>query len=215
MHKVAVIDYGMGNLRSVVKALEHVGDGIQVSVTADPSVVNAADRVVFPGQGAIGDCMSSLQRLELGDVITSALGSKPFLGICVGFQALLSRSEEDGGTEALNVLPGKVVRFAAGQTNPVSSEKLKVPHMGWNQVFQQRPHPLWRDIDDGHRFYFVHSYYVSPADPAATAGRSNYGVDFCSAAAGSGWFATQFHPDKSAHAGLQLLRNFLAWDGSA
>jgi glutamine amidotransferase len=213
--RVAVIDYGMGNLRSVHKAVEHAGAGqIDAQVTADPKAVRNADRVVFPGQGAMGDCMSELRRLGLDDAVSETLGNKPFLGICVGMQALLSDSEEDGGTQGLDLMAGHVKRFPSGQQDPATGDQLKVPHMGWNEVQQRRPHPLWQGIEDLHRFYFVHSYYVAPDDPKATAGATHYGVEFTSAAAGAGWFATQFHPEKSAAAGLQLLANFIAWDGA-
>ena len=213
--QIAIIDYGMGNLRSVQKAVEHAGDGhIDAHVTADAQVVRNADRVVFPGQGAMGDCMSELKRLGLDEVVCDTFGKKPFLGICVGMQALLTDSEEDGGTAGLNLIAGHVKRFPAGQRDAASGDQLKVPHMGWNEVQQRRVHPLWAGIEDRHRFYFVHSYYVAPTDPETTAGATHYGVEFTSAAAGDGWFATQFPPEKSAAAGLQLLANFIAWDGA-
>lgn len=213
--KIAIIDYGMGNLRSVQKAVEHAGDGqIDAHVTADPKVVRAADRVVFPGQGAMGECMSEMKRLGLDEVVCDTLGNKPFLGICVGMQALLTDSEEDGGTAGLNLIAGHVRRFPSGQRDAATGDQLKVPHMGWNEVEQRRAHALWHSIENRHRFYFVHSFYVSPDDPATTAGATHYGVKFTSAAAGEGWFATQFHPEKSAAAGVQLLANFIAWDGA-
>ena len=213
--RVAVIDYGMGNLRSVHKAVEHAGAGqVEAQVTADPAMVRNADRVVFPGQGAMGECMSELRRRGLDDVVNETLGNKPFLGICVGMQALFSDSEEDVGTQGLDLIAGHVKRFPSGQQDPATGEQLKVPHMGWNEVQQRRVHPLWRGIEDLHRFYFVHSYYVAPVDRQTTAGATHYGVEFTSAAAGEGWFATQFHPEKSAAAGLQLLANFIAWDGA-
>jgi imidazole glycerol-phosphate synthase subunit HisH len=216
MQNIAIVDYGMGNLRSVVKAVEYLGGkDIRAALTADSAVIKAADRIIFPGQGAIGYCMAALQRLGLDTVISDAIGRKPFLGICVGFQALLSQSDEDGGTPALDILPGGVHKFPPAQVDPKTGERLKVPHMGWNQVYQQGTHPLWEGIADGHRFYFVHSFYVQPELASASTGRCHYGLDFAAAAAGDGWFATQFHPEKSADAGLQILRNFVAWDGSA
>ena len=216
MQSIAVIDYGMGNLRSVAKAAEHVSEGrATVTVTNSPAVVRDADRVIFPGQGAIGDCMSALSSLGLADVVRSVIGTRPFLGICVGFQALLDRSDEDDGTPGLGLLAGNVRRFPSGQIDADTGQRMKVPHMGWNEVIQTQAHPLWHGIPDRHRFYFVHSYYVDPASADVTSGATEYGVSFTSAAAGPSWFATQFHPEKSAHAGLQLLRNFVAWDGGA
>lgn len=210
--RIAVIDYGMGNLRSVCKAIEHVGGReVSVHVADDPGEVARADRVVFPGQGAMGDCMAALARLELGDAVAESLRTRPFLGICVGFQALYEASEEDGGTPGLGLLPGRVERFAAGMRDERHGGRLKVPHMGWSQVIQTRPHPLWTDIADGARFYFVHSYHVQPADGPASVGQCHYGVPFCAAGGGENWFATQFHPEKSAADGLQLIRNFLRW----
>jgi imidazole glycerol-phosphate synthase subunit HisH len=212
---IAVIDYGMGNLRSVAKAAEHVsGTQTQVVITSDAATVQAADRVIFPGQGAMGDCMAALASRGLDRVIRDVLSRKPFLGVCVGFQALLDESEEDGGTPGLGLLPGSVRRFADGQRDEKTNDRLKVPHMGWNEVVQQQPHPLWSGIPDRHRFYFVHSYYVDPLETEVTSGTTDYGVRFTAAAAGPSWFATQFHPEKSADAGLQLLRNFVTWNGS-
>lgn len=212
--RVAVIDYGMGNLRSVAKAIEHVGGrDVRVQVSAAPEVLRGADRVVFPGQGAMGDCMAALARLHLLEAVGECLRTRPFLGICLGFQALLEDSEEDGGTAGLGLLAGRVERFPGDRRDPRSGERLKVPHMGWNTVEHTRAHPLWAGIDDGARFYFVHSYHVQPRDAAASAGDTEYGLRFCAAAAAPGWFATQFHPEKSAGDGLLLLRNFLAWDG--
>jgi imidazole glycerol-phosphate synthase subunit HisH len=214
MQRIAVIDYGMGNLRSVAKALEHVGARAhEVEVTSDPRVVSAADRVVFPGQGAMGDCTKEIARLGLSEAIVEAAQSQPFLGICIGLQALLDRSEEDGGTEGFGIIPGQVRRFPMNALDPKTGERLKIPHMGWNQVTATREHPLWEGIDDGERFYFVHSYYAAPADPAHTVGRCHYAVDFAAAAARENLFAVQFHPEKSQWAGLKLLSNFLRWDG--
>lgn len=210
MTQVAVVDYGMGNLRSVAKALEHVG-AADVRVTDDAAVIGAAERVVFPGQGAVRDCMSALHHHELVDVLRQTIADRPFLGVCMGMQALLTRSEENEGVEALNLLPGTVRHFR-GLTG--GDPALKIPHMGWNGVRQVRAHPLWADIEDGARFYFVHSYYVEPRDRAMVYGETEYGAVFASAIGQGNAFATQFHPEKSQRAGLQLLRNFLRWDGT-
>lgn len=213
---VAVVDYGLSNLRSVAKALEHVaGARFRVRVCDQPAKLLAADRVVFPGQGAMGDCMQALTRLALLDALRQCLETRPFLGICLGLQSLMEHSEEDGGTPGLGRYAGRVVRFDRDLRHPDSGERLKVPHMGWNQVWPVRPHPLWRDIEPGTRFYFVHSYYVVPAQPALTAATTTYGRAFTSALAQANVFATQFHPEKSQRAGLQLLSNFLSWDGES
>ena len=210
MQQVAIIDFGMGNLRSVEKAVRYVGgDAVDVLVTADPTRVAAADRVVFPGQGAIGDCMSELAAHGLGPCVRDAIREKPFLGICIGLQALMEESEEDGGTQGLAAFGGRVTRFPP--RDAATGSRLKVPHMGWNQVRQATPHPLWQGIDDGERFYFVHSYYVEPADPALVTGRTDYAVRFTAALAAGNVFAVQFHPEKSQRPGLQLLRNFFDW----
>ncbi|MBU1235751.1 MAG: imidazole glycerol phosphate synthase subunit HisH [Gammaproteobacteria bacterium] len=207
MSVVAVVDYGMGNLRSVAKAIEHVATDARVVVTSDPGVVAAADRVVVPGQGAMPDCMRELAAKGLRQAVIDAAAAKPFLGICIGLQMLFETSDE-GNVAGLGVLTGKVLRFPDAET---VAKGLKVPHMGWNEVAQAEAHPLWRDIPDGARFYFVHSYYVEPADPAAIAGSTIYGIPFTSAVARDNIFAVQFHPEKSAHAGLQLLGNFMRW----
>lgn len=211
---VAVIDYGMGNLHSAAKALENVAPEATVVVSSDADTILAADRVVFPGVGAIRDCMSEIRRLGLDQVVKEAARSKPLLGICVGMQSLMTRSEENGGVDALGLFRGQV-KFFGDDLRDTRGEKLKVPHMGWNQVWQTRPHPLWRDITDGSRFYFVHSYYVCPEDAGLTTGRSEYGVTFSAAIGRENVFAVQFHPEKSQHAGLKLLQNFMAWDGQA
>lgn len=211
MSTVAVIDYGMGNLHSISKALQHVALNENVIVTADAETILNADRVVFPGVGAMRDCMQALQDLNLVDVIKQAAQTKPFLGICLGMQALLTDSQENGHTDCLGILDGHVVRFA----EPLRDEKgdiLKVPHMGWNQV-KQNPHPLWRDIPDESRFYFVHSYYAQPENDAIVAGTSDYPNSFACALMKDNVFAVQFHPEKSQTVGLQLLANFLMWDG--
>ncbi|OUR65693.1 imidazole glycerol phosphate synthase subunit HisH [Methylophaga sp. 42_25_T18] len=214
MQHVAVIDYGMGNLRSVSKALESVAaNDVAIEVTADPDRILAASHVVFPGVGAIRDCISELQRLELDDVIREVASKKPFLGVCLGMQALLSRSEENGGIDSLDIIPGNVSHFDI--TNDANGERLKVPHMGWNKVNQSLSHPLWNDIEQDSRFYFVHSYFVSPNEASVTAATTAYPDDFTSAIHKNNVFAVQFHPEKSQHVGLQLLKNFLAWDGQS
>ena len=206
---IAVIDYGMGNLRSVSKALEHVSGGQPVVVTSDPAVVAAAERVVFPGQGAMPDCMAELDARGLRAAVLQAAQDKPFLGICVGEQMLFAHSDE-GDVAALGIFPGNVVRFSDDKMRLPGGERLKVPHMGWNGV-RQTAHPLWQGIADGARFYFVHSYFVQPAEPALVAGTCEYGVPFTCAVARANIFAVQFHPEKSARDGLQLLKNFVEW----
>jgi len=204
--RIAIVDYGMGNLRSVQKALAHVAPDAQVEITADPAAVSRADRVVFPGQGAMPDCMRSLHDSGLGEAVLGAARSKPFLGLCIGLQMLFERSEE-GDTPGLAFLPGQVLGFGEG----ARSAGLKVPHMGWNEVSQAAPHPLWDGIADGSRFYFVHSYYCRPGDAGLTAGTTRYPGVFTSAIARANIFATQFHPEKSSVAGLRLLSNFASW----
>ena len=210
---IAVIDYGMGNLRSVSKAIEHVAPDADVRVTDDPSVVRAAERVVFPGQGAMPDCMRELRGRGLYEAVIEAARDKPFLGICIGLQMLFERSEE-GDTPGLGVLPGRVRRFAHDLVGD-NGQKLKVPHMGWNEVEQRGDHPLWNGIAQNTRFYFVHSYYPEPAVSGTatglTAGISRYPREFACAAARGNLFAVQFHPEKSAAAGLRLLANFATW----
>lgn len=213
MRRVAVIDYGMGNLRSVSKALEAVSNQVTVDVTSDPDIILSASHVLFPGVGAIRDCIAELQRLGLDEVIKEAADSKPFMGICLGMQALLSHSEENNGTAALDIIPGEVKHF----DKPIDSNgnKLKVPHMGWNQVNQTISHPLWKNIEQDSRFYFVHSYFVSPTDKNVIAGTSRYPETFTAALYKENVFAAQFHPEKSQRAGLQLLENFVNWDGQS
>jgi imidazole glycerol-phosphate synthase subunit HisH len=206
---IAVVDYGMGNLRSVSKAVEHVAKGKSVVVTSDPEVIQNAERVVFPGQGAMPDCMRELDARDLRGAIIHAAKNKPFLGICIGMQLLFNRSEE-GDTSGLGLFKGNVKRFAANLQDE-KYEKLKVPHMGWNQVFQTTSHALWAGIADATRFYHVHSYYAEPQDMAVTAGETEYPNRFTSAVARDNIFATQFHVEKSAAAGLQLLANFVNW----
>jgi len=213
MSRIAIIDYGMGNLRSVAKAVEHVAPGHPVVVTSDPREVAAADRVVFPGQGAMPDCMRELDARGVREAVVAAAASKPFLGICIGEQMLFERSEE-GGVPGLGILAGRVVRFPAAEAmTTADGSHLKVPHMGWNEVRQLDPaHPMWDGIDDGERFYFVHSYYVVPADEAVRAAETTYGLRFTSAVGRDNIFAVQFHPEKSARAGLRLLENFVRWN---
>ena len=213
MSTVAVIDYGMGNLHSVAKALEHAGRS-KVVVSHDAKTILAADRVVLPGVGAIRDCIAEIRRLGLDAVIREAVASKPFLGVCVGMQALMDFSEENGGTECLGILPGQVRYFGDPLSDPDSGATLKVPHMGWNQVHQECAHPLWDGIPQDARFYFVHSYYVTPAKPELLAGSSQHGVKLAAALSRNNVFATQFHPEKSQQVGLKLYDNFLNWDGS-
>ena len=215
MQTIAVVDYGMGNLRSVVNALEMVGgDRLRVDLSADPEVIVGADRVVFPGQGAAGDCMRAIDACGLREAIAEAARQRPFLGICMGMQVLIDHSEENGGTACLGLLPGRV-RYFGDSHRDADGVKLKVPHMGWNRVNRTRPHPLWRSIADGSRFYFVHSYYLETDDESLVAGRTDYGIEFASVIARDNVFALQCHPEKSADAGLQLLRNFIDWDGTA
>ncbi|MGR8932391.1 MAG: imidazole glycerol phosphate synthase subunit HisH [Gammaproteobacteria bacterium] len=212
MSSVAVIDYGMGNLHSIAKALQHADANVTVQISANANVIRAADRVVFPGVGAIGDCMQALQQMDLIDLIKRSAQDKPFLGICLGMQALLSHSEESGGTPCLNLLSGHVRRFAEGLRDQ-QGHVLKIPHMGWNQV-KQRPHPLWKDIPQDSRFYFVHSYFAAPDRDEDSVAFSEYPGPFTCALAKDNVFAVQFHPEKSQTVGLQLLQNFLRWDGA-
>jgi len=215
MKTVAVIDYGMGNLHSVAKALEHVGDNVRVEVTPDPGRILRADCAVLPGVGAIRDCISELHRLELDDVVREVVENKPLLGVCVGMQALMEFSAENGGTDCLGLVPGRVDFFRDVFAEQSLAERLKVPHMGWNRVNQVDPqHPMWAGIKQGSYFYFVHSYFLSLSEAqGGCAASTDYGVSFCSAVAKGNIFATQFHPEKSAEAGLQLYANFLSWDG--
>jgi len=215
---VAVVDYGMGNLRSVSQAVAHVarelGD-FHVVVTADPDQVRAAERVVLPGQGAMPDCMRELRDSGLEAAVLEAAATKPLMGVCIGMQMLLERSEEgagEAGTPGLGLIGGEVLRFRLEGRSQPDGSRFKVPHMGWNEVRQVRPHRLWDGIADGSRFYFVHSYYCEPADPALAAGRTRYPHAFTSAIARDNIFATQFHPEKSSVAGLTLLSNFASWN---
>ncbi len=208
--RVAVVDYGMGNLHSVSKAVEHVAPGAHVEVTSDPARVSGADRVVFPGQGAMPDCMREMDARGLRPAVIDAARNRPFLGICIGLQMLFERSDE-GGVDGLALLPGTVRRFPASALVDSEGRRLKVPHMGWNRVAQAQPHPLWSGIEDGSRFYFVHSYFPQPGE-AVVRGMTEYGLPFTCAVARDNIFAVQFHPEKSDTAGLRLLANFLNWN---
>ena len=200
--KIAVVDYGMGNLRSVSKAIEQVAPHAEVRVTARPQDILSADKVVVPGQGAMRDCMRQLAESGAREAVIEAARARPFLGICIGLQMLFEHGEE-GDTPGLALLPGEVPRFRL--------QGLKIPHMGWNEVVQARPHALWAGIADASRFYFVHSYYPAPREPALTAATTVYGRPFTCAIARDNIFAVQFHPEKSQSAGLQLLSNFVRW----
>jgi imidazole glycerol-phosphate synthase subunit HisH len=202
--RISIVDYGMGNLRSVQKALQHVAPDARVEITSEPEAIDAADRVVFPGQGAMPDCMRALNESGLGEAVGRAASGKPFLGLCIGQQMLFERSAE-GDTPGLALLPGEVRAFDRGAG-------LKIPHMGWNEVWQLVPHPLWKGIADGSRFYFVHSYFCEPREGALAAATTRYPDAFTSAIARDNIFATQFHPEKSSAAGLTLLGNFATWD---
>jgi imidazole glycerol-phosphate synthase subunit HisH len=211
MSKVVVLDYGSSNLRSVTKALETVaGSDHTITVSNDSKIILNADKVVFPGQGAMGQAMSHLKEQDLDSVIRECILNKPFLGICLGLQSLMDHSEEDGGVNGLGVLPGNVVRFK-DDVKDEEGNAYKVPSMGWNQVYQTRSHPLWEGIQDGSRFYFVHSYYVKPELESDIAGSTDYICRYTSAAARDNLFAVQFHPEKSQHDGLALLKNFINW----
>ena len=211
---VAVIDYGMGILHSAAKALEHVAPDAKVVVSADADKILACDRVVFPGVGAIRDCVGEIRVLGLDQVVQEAARTKPLLGICVGMQSMMTHSEENNGVECLNLFPGEV-KFFGDELKDSNGEKLKVPHMGWNQVQQVKAHPLWNGIADMSRFYFVHSYYVSLQDLGLMTGRAEYGVPFAATLGKDNVFAVQFHPEKSQKSGLSLLKNFMHWDGES
>ena len=212
MPDIAVVDYGMGNLRSVAKALVHVAPTRSIVVSSDPGEIRGAARVVLPGQSAMPDCIACLDASGLRDVVLETAATRPFLGICLGLQMLFDASEE-GPTRALGVLPGQVVRFRDEAMVTPAGERLKVPHMGWSPVRQAAAHPLWAGIADGTRFYFAHSYHPEPADAAVTAGTADYPQPFTCAIARANIFAVQFHPEKSHRAGLKLLANFVDWDG--
>jgi glutamine amidotransferase len=211
MNKIVVVDYGMGNLRSVAQALRAVAPEADVQISGEVADIDSADRIVLPGQGAMRDCMRSLRESGVEEALLRAARTRPVMGVCVGEQMLFDRSEE-GDTPGLGLLPGRVVRFALdGRTQPDGS-RFKVPQMGWNRVRQVRAHPLWDGILDDSYFYFVHSYYAVPENAAHSIGETDYGAPFCCAVASDNVVATQFHPEKSAAAGLRLYRNFVHWN---
>lgn len=224
MSTIAIVDYGMGNFHSVARALAHAAPDADIRICNQPGQIEAADRVVFPGQGAMADCMRTLDESGLREAVVRAARDKPLLGVCVGEQMLFAHSEE-GDTPGLGIFPGEVRRFtgpqfaapvvdneAADAANGQAAERLKVPHMGWNRVRQTRAHPIWNGIPDGTHFYFVHSYYADPADDQLITGVSDYGLAFTCAVAAANIFAVQFHPEKSAEHGLRLYRNFVDWN---
>ncbi len=213
MASVAVIDYGMGNLHSIGKALQHVAPKNDICITSDVDYIDQADRVVFPGVGAIADCVLALQRMELSEVVIRAAREKPFLGICLGLHALLEQSDENDLTQCLGYFPGKVIHFDRDLVDG-AGDPLKIPHMGWNSVEQSFSHPMWTGIPQSSRFYFVHSYYAKPTRADHIAATADYPTAFACALATRNVFAVQFHPEKSQTAGLQLLKNFITWDGS-
>ena len=217
MNKVAVIDYGMGNLHSVAKAIEYtgarLGERTEVVITSDAQHISRSDRVIFPGVGAIRDCMAEIRRLRIDRIIKQAISEKPVLAICVGMQALMLQSEENDGVKCLGLIKGRVKHFGDPLLDP-HGKILKVPHMGWNQVRQTKSHPLWQDIPDKSRFYFVHSYYVEAENLDQVAGVTNYSLDVVACLSEENIFAVQFHPEKSQEMGQTLLRNFLTWDGN-
>jgi imidazole glycerol-phosphate synthase subunit HisH len=211
MNKIVVVDYGMGNLRSVAQALRHVAPDADVRISGELSEIRGADRLVLPGQGAMPDCMRCLCESGLKDAVVESSRTKPLLGVCVGEQLLFDWSEE-GDTQGLGLLPGKVVRFQLDDRLQADGSRFKVPQMGWNRVHQTLSHPLWNGIADESYFYFVHSYYAVPTHVEQVAGTTDYGLPFACAVARDNIFATQFHPEKSAAAGLQLYKNFVRWN---
>lgn len=217
MNTIAIVDYGMGNFHSVARALKAAAPDADVRICRNAADIAAASRVVFPGQGAMPDCMRTLNESGLRQAVLQAARSKPLLGVCVGEQMLFDTSEE-GDTQCLGLFRGQVKKFqgpqfaSSRQHGDEAHELLKVPHMGWNRVQHTRNHPLWQGIEDGTHFYFVHSYYAQPADPALTVGQTHYGLTFTCAVAADNIFAVQFHPEKSADPGLRLYRNFVDWN---
>ena len=217
MYIIAIVNYNMGNLHSVTKALEHVAaEGVEVILSASADEILAADRVVFPGQGAAKDCMKELNKAGLVDVVREAAASKPFLGICMGMQVLMEHSEEHDGIDCIGIYKGNTHSFAGRiPAEDPSGERLKIPQMGWNRILHtQADHPLWKGIENDSRFYFVHSYFVDPDDKSLSAGMTEYGLNYASAIAKDNVFAIQAHPEKSADTGLQLLKNFTQWNGN-
>jgi glutamine amidotransferase len=211
MNKIVVVDYGMGNLRSVAQALRAVAPEANVLISGDPVDIDSADRIVLPGQGAMRDCMLSLRESGVIDALLRASLTRPMMGVCVGEQMLFDRSEE-ADTAGLGLLPGRVVRFQLEGRLQADGSRFKVPQMGWNRVRQTRAHPLWEGINDDAYFYFVHSYYAQPRDPQDAIGETDYGAPFCCAVARGNIVATQFHPEKSAGAGLRMYKNFVHWN---
>ncbi len=209
MNKIVVVDYGMGNLRSVAQALTHVAPEAEVSISHDPDAIRKADRIVLPGQGAMPDCMRSLKASGVMEALLEVAQNKPLFGVCVGEQMMFDWSEE-GDAHCLSLMPGKVIRFRLDEQLQPDGSRYKVPQMGWNRV-RQHAHPMWAGVPDDSYFYFVHSYYAVPDNPAHVLGETSYGATFCCAAGRDNIFATQFHPEKSAAAGLQLYKNFVQW----
>lgn len=215
MASIAIIDYGMGNLHSIAKAVEHVAGSATVEVTGKSKQILDAGHVIFPGVGAMRDCMGELERSGLNEVIVEVSRTRPMLGVCLGLQALLDRSEENNGIDCLGLVRGQVRRFLPGLIDEDNGSRLKIPHMGWNQVMHDAAHPLFSEIPSGSRFYFVHSYYVQPASDGDSLATTAYGIDFTSVIGRENVVAVQFHPEKSQHAGLKLLENFVNWSGAS
>lgn len=214
MEKVAIVDYGMSNLHSVYSALKKVSDNnFEIEISQDPEIINNSDRIIFPGQGAAADCMQQIRSYDLATSIRRAAKEKPFLGICMGMQVLLDRSAENGGTECLGLISGTVNPFSK-EHQKIATESYKIPHMGWNTINQKIDHPVWSNIEQNSYFYFVHSYFVSLQNTNHIAGSTDYGIEFSSVLADGKVFAMQCHPEKSAENGLQLLTNFLNWNGN-
>lgn len=209
---IAVVDYGMGNLHSVAKALQHARPDFNIQITSDKQKILSADSIIVPGVGAIRDCMAGMIEAEVDQVIKDVSKSKPLLGICIGMQTMMQKSEENGGVDCLGLIDGDVRGF--GYLTNSDGNRLKVPHMGWNNVYQREDHPIWKNIEDGSRFYFVHSYHVHCQNDAHVLGTTDYGIPFDAVIHRDNIVATQFHPEKSSIAGIQLLKNFLEWDGS-
>ena len=217
METIGVIDYGMGNLHSLTKSLERVAGNQRIFVSYDTKALLECDRLVLPGVGGVRACMDELRRLELDQMVIEAARKRPLLGVCLGMQVLLERSDENGGVNALGLIPGSVVRFPDPQPEAegLQQERLKVPHMGWNQVRQTRPHPVWAGVPDQSWFYFVHSYYAVPQNPAHTLGTADYTQPFAAAVARDNIVGFQFHPEKSQDVGMRLLANFVNWNGES